>query len=162
MAIMNVNDYLFKGVVNLTGTDLTTGKLGEVVKANGEPYKSSYGKGATIIEGTHPFNGVPLRLSAEVVNVLPATADDATVSIELYTNDVTVTAITDTCGKLVATYGPFKAKDIIHVNGHILDTMLPQNLGTALQVKVKGSAAFDKVNTDQSPMLQVLLEVVNG
>ena len=162
--IFAADDYLYKDLVDLT-TLTTTAAKSAVLNTVDAPYKSSYGGGARIRSSFHPMNGGLMHLTARVLGVLPASTDAGQLNIELYTNawDGTAGAMKDACEKKVAVFGPVEAKDIIKDDGIALDCILPENLGTKIQIGVQGTA-FKAVGTTK-PMLEVMIEeysTVNG
>lgn len=162
--IFAADDYLYKTLVDLTGISATA-KKSDVIEAPNAPYVSSYGDGAPIKSAFHPFNGGQLHCTARVLNVLPKSTDAGNFSLKLYTNEWNSTsgAMGTDCDRLVATYGPFDAKDIIFDDGLALDMILPENLGTKIQFQLTGTA-FTAVSSE-SPTLEVMVEeysTVNG
>lgn len=155
--IFSADDYMFKDMVDLSAISATA-KVSDVTLSVDAPFVSSYGDGGAIKSSFHPFNGGFLHMVCKVLNTLPASTDDGNVSIALYTNqwDGTNSTMGTTCDKLVATYGPITASQVIFDEGVALDTILPENLGSKIQLKVTGTA-FDKVSSE-APMLEVMIE----
>lgn len=171
--IFAADDYLYKEMVDLNAIS-STAKVSDNDIAVEAPYTSSYGAGGEIKSSFHPLNGKLLHLTARCLGVLPAATDDGSVSIALYTNQwkaavaevkndqgtVTTAAspaqMGTACDRLVCTYGPISAGSIRFDDGLALDTILPENLGSKIQLKITGTA-FDKVSS-VAPMLEVMIE----
>lgn len=159
--IFAADDYLYKDMVDLTAIS-TTAKVSDNDIAVEAPYVSSYGAGGEIKGSFHPLNGKLLHLTARCLGALPASTDDGEVSIAVYTNQWKAATQSEAaqmgadCDRLVCTYGPITAGSIRFDDGLALDAILPENLGSKIQLKITGTA-FDLVSS-VAPMLEVMIE----
>lgn len=159
--IFAADDYLYKDMVDLSAIS-DTAKVSDNDIAIEAPYVSSYGAGGEIKSSFHPLNGKLLHLICRCLGVLPASTDDGEVSIAVYTNQWKAATQSEAaqmgadCDRLVCTYGPIGAGSIRFDDGLALDAILPENLGSKIQLKITGTA-FDKVSS-VAPMLEVMIE----